>query len=55
MVIDPGDPLEYERYLYTLEWVNSSPETGLESIEVCGDPNGTETLVVLGITALTAL
>jgi DNA-binding LacI/PurR family transcriptional regulator len=48
-----GDPHEYERYLYTLEWVNDRPDIPLQSIGIRTDTNEPTTLGVLAVTILT--
>lgn len=47
-----GDPYEYERYLYTLEWVNPSPGATLKTICLRSNPSSATTLGVLAITLL---
>ena len=45
-----GDPFEYERYLYTLEWENPRPRDVLREIRLSSNPALATTLGVLGIT-----
>ena len=49
-----GDPFEYERYLYTLEWVNPHPQHKLREIRISSNPTQPTTLGVLAITLLLA-
>ncbi|HEX3731283.1 MAG TPA: LacI family DNA-binding transcriptional regulator [Opitutaceae bacterium] len=49
-----GDPYEYERYLYSLEWVNPEPEIPLQAIYLRSNPSSGATLGVLAITLLLA-
>jgi len=51
VVTDGGDPLLYERYLYTLEWLNPHPDRPVESVVIRSDPKADATLGVLAITA----
>ena len=50
VVTDGGDPFLYERYLYTLEWINPHPEKKLARLVICSDPEAEATLGVLAIT-----
>ena len=52
VVTDNGNPLSYERYLYTLEWVNPDSGNRLKSIVIRSDPGAEATLGVLAITLL---
>lgn len=54
VVTADGDPFEYERYLYTLEWENPSPDRPLREIRISSNPTQATTLGVLAITALLA-
>ncbi|WP_404423320.1 substrate-binding domain-containing protein [Nibricoccus sp. IMCC34717] len=47
-----GDPLTYERYLYTLEWRNPKPDLALTSLEVASNPEVEPTLGLLALTLL---
>ena len=49
-----GDPFEYERYLYTLEWENPRPRDVLREIRLSSNPALATTLGVLGITFVLA-
>ena len=49
-VTSGGDPFEYERYLYTLEWENPRPRDVLREIRLSSNPALATTLGVLGIT-----
>lgn len=49
-----GDPFEYERYLYTLEWENPRPRDVLREIRLSSNPALATTLGVLAITLVTA-
>ncbi len=49
-----GDPFEYERYLYTLEWENPRPRDVLREIRLSSNPALATTLGVLGITLVLA-
>ncbi len=49
-----GDPFEYERYLYTLEWENPHPKHALREIRISSNPSQPATLGVLAITLLLA-
>jgi DNA-binding LacI/PurR family transcriptional regulator len=49
-----GDPYEYERYLYTYEWVNPEPDAPLTSITVRSNPDEPTTLGLLAVTLLLA-
>ena len=52
VVTKDGDPEAYERYLYTLEWVNPHPEKLLDHILIETNPHVLFTLGVLAITLL---
>jgi DNA-binding LacI/PurR family transcriptional regulator len=49
-----GDPFEYERYLYTLEWENPRPRDVLREIRISSNPALATTLGVLAITLVLA-
>ncbi len=49
-----GDPFEYERYLYTMEWENPRPQIPLREIRISTNPTQSTTLGVLAITLLPA-
>ena len=49
-----GDPFEYERYLYTLEWENPRPRDVLREIRLSSNPALATTLGVLGVTLVLA-
>jgi len=50
VVTDNGDPILYERYLYTLEWINPHPGKTIGSLVIRSDPEAEATLGVLAIT-----
>jgi hypothetical protein len=50
VVTEGGDPAFYERYLYTLEWVNPDPKDALVAVEVRSVPEVDATLGVLAVT-----
>lgn len=47
-----GDPLNYERYLYTLEWINPRPHVAIREIRVRSDIRRDAKLAVLAVTLL---
>jgi len=49
-VAEDDDPFLYERYLYTMEWINPSPEIPLRKISVRSQPDSVPQLGLLGIT-----
>lgn len=49
-----GDPFEYERYLYTLEWENPRPRDVLREIRLSSNPALATTLGILAITVVLA-
>lgn len=49
-----GDPFEYERYLYTLEWENPRPRDVLREIRLSSNPALATTLGLLAITVVPA-
>ncbi|MDF3058978.1 MAG: hypothetical protein K0R17_3193 [Rariglobus sp.] len=49
-----GSGTHRHAYLYTLEWINPSPGTRIEQIEICADSSVVTTLGVLAITVVTA-
>jgi hypothetical protein len=51
-VFNPTNPNEYERYLYTLEWINPQPKDEISHIEVQVDPEAGPTLALIAVTAL---
>ena len=51
-VFNPADPGEYERYLYTLEWVNPHPGEEIGRIEARVDPEAGPALALVAVTAL---
>ena len=53
-VFNPGDPMGYERHLYTLEWINPHPGNEISRIEARIDPNAGPTLALIAVTALMA-
>lgn len=53
-VFNPADPQEYERYLYTLEWINPRPEEEVSHIEARIDPEAGPSLALIAVTALVA-
>ena len=52
VVFNPADPMEYERYLYTLEWINPRPKDEVGFIEIRVDPKAGPTLALVAVTAL---
>ena len=53
-ITENGDPFAYERYLYSLEWVNPNPEVVLDEIRVRSNPVVPTTLGLLAVTVLLA-
>jgi DNA-binding LacI/PurR family transcriptional regulator len=53
VVTENGDPFDYERYLYTLEWENPSPDAELTTLYIRSNPALETTLALLGLTLLT--
>lgn len=53
VVSENGDPFDYERYLYTLEWENPHPDAELTTVYIRSNPAMETTLALLGITLLT--
>ena len=51
-VYNPAVPQEYERLLYTLEWINPHPKDEIDCIKVQVDPKAGPTLALIAITAL---
>ena len=51
-VYNPAEPGVYERFLYSLEWINPKPEEEIETIEVRVDPKAGPTLALIAVTAL---
>jgi hypothetical protein len=49
-----GDPFEYERYLYTLEWENPRPRDVLREIRLSSNPALATTLGILAVTVVLA-
>lgn len=52
VVFNPADPMEYERHLYTLEWINPCPTEEVSFVEVRVDPLAGPALAVIAVTAL---
>lgn len=52
VITKDGDPFDYERYLYTLEWENPWPDAELTTLYIRSNPAVETTLAVLGITVL---
>lgn len=52
VVTEQGDPFEYERYLYTLEWENPRPGAELKEIRVRTNAASPTTLGLLAVTLL---
>ena len=52
VVFNAADPMEYERYLYTLEWINPRPRDEVSHVEVRVDPKAGPTLALIAVTAL---
>ena len=53
VITENGDPFDYERYLYTLEWENPHPDVELSTLYLRSNPAMETTLALLGITLLT--
>ena len=53
VITENGDPFDYERYLYTLEWENPYPDAALTTLYLRSNPAMETTLALLGITLLT--
>ena len=51
-IFNPVDPEDYERTLYSLEWINRWPDQGVSHIEVRVDPKAGPTLALVAVTAL---
>ena len=51
-ITENGDPFAYERYLYSLEWVNPDPAAVLDEIRVRSNPVVPTTLGLLAVTLL---
>jgi DNA-binding LacI/PurR family transcriptional regulator len=51
-VFDPAAPAAYERFLYSLEWINPRPADELSFIEVQVDPDAGPTFALVAMTAL---
>ena len=51
-VFNPARPGEYERYLYTLEWINPRPGDEVSHIEARVDPEAGPGLALVAVTAL---
>lgn len=51
-VFNPENPQEYERTLYTLEWINPRPKDEVSFIEVKVDPKAGPALALIAVTAL---
>ena len=51
-IFNPADPEDYERTLYSLEWINRWPEQEVSHIEVRVDPKAGPTLALVAVTAL---
>ena len=54
VVTENGDPFAYERYLYSLEWVNPAPDVPLEEVRVRSNAAVPTTLGLLAVTLLLA-
>ena len=52
LVCHPADPKQYERSLYSLEWINPLPQDEIEFIQVQVDPEAGPALALIAITAL---
>ena len=50
-VFNPANPPEYQRTLYTLEWINPRPKEEISFIEIQVDPKAGPTLALIAITA----
>ena len=51
-VYNPAIPKEYERVLYTLEWINPEPIEQISTLEIQVNPKAGPTLALIAITAL---
>jgi DNA-binding LacI/PurR family transcriptional regulator len=51
-VYNPSESGSYERFLYTLEWINPRPDDEIGFIEVRADPEAGPTLALIAVTAL---
>ena len=54
LIIDSKNPLNYNRYLYTLQWRNPHPDREVQSVEISVMPDQDPALFVLAMTALKA-
>ncbi|HTT56652.1 MAG TPA: LacI family DNA-binding transcriptional regulator [Opitutaceae bacterium] len=52
VITENGDPFDYERYLYTLEWANPFPEAELTTLYIRSNPALETTLALLALTLL---
>ena len=52
LVFNPSDPTQNIRTLYTLEWINPSPQDVIASIKVRVDPKAGPALALIAVTAL---
>ena len=50
-IFDPANPQEYQRTLYTLEWINPRPKEEISHIEIQVDPKAGPALALIAITA----
>jgi AraC-like DNA-binding protein len=48
----PSSPLSASQYLYTLQWINPSPEKKVAALEVVSDAKASATLALLAITCV---
>ena len=51
-IFNPAEPREYERHLFTLEWINPHPKDAVSHIEVRADPKAGPALALIAVTAL---
>jgi hypothetical protein len=52
IVFNAADPGLYERFIYSLEWINPRPKKEISFIEVRVDPAAGPTLALIAVTAL---
>jgi len=51
-IFNPADPEDYERTLYSLEWINRWPKEEVSHIEVRVNPKAGPVLALIAVTAL---
>jgi DNA-binding LacI/PurR family transcriptional regulator len=52
VLAENGDPYEYERYLYTYEWLNPEPESPVQTLTIRSNGDEPTTLGLLAVTLL---